>query len=182
IVNYINLSTANAIKRAKEVGVRKIVGASKKQVILQFMFETSLYLIVAFLISFSIVELGLPYFNDFLNKNLEWSIITFLPSIALIFVVVLILAGFMPAVYVANFETLQVLKGNFSRSKSGIWVRNAMLVLQFVIASMFVVGAYIVREQVHFMNTKDLGYNPEQVVMIDYYPKNIEINNYDKYQ
>src|SRR5690606_30313625 len=80
------------------------------------------------------------------------------------------------------FETLQVLKGNFSRSKSGIWVRNAMLVLQFVIASMFVVGAYIVREQVHFMNTKDLGYNPEQVVMIDYYPKNIEINNYDKYQ
>jgi putative ABC transport system permease protein len=182
IVNYINLSTANAIKRAKEVGVRKIVGASKRQVILQLMFETSLYLIVAFLLAFSIVELGLPYFNDFLQKSLEWKIIRFLPNIVSIFLIVLLLAGLLPALYVANFETLQVLKGNFSRSKSGIWLRNGMLVLQFVIASMFIVGAYIVRQQVHFMNTKDLGYNGSQVVMIQYLPQNQEGNNYDKYQ
>lgn len=181
VVNYINLATANAIKRAKEVGIRKIVGASKTQIVLQFLFETSLYLLVSFLLAFSVVELSLPFYNDFLHKNFSLSIVSFLPSLVLIFLITLVLAGLLPSLYVANFETLKVLKGNFSRSKMGIWLRNGMLVLQFAIASMFIVGSYIVREQVQFMNTKDLGYKTEQIVIIDYIKKDTEGNNYDKY-
>src|SRR5690606_25149845 len=85
-----------------------------------------------------------------------------------VFILVVIFAGILPAVYVANFEALKVLKGNFSRSKSGIWLRNSMLVLQFAIASLFIVGSYIVYQQVDFMSSKDLGFKGDQVIRVKY--------------
>lgn len=168
IVNYVNLATANAVKRAKEVGVRKILGASKKNIVLQFIFETIITTLFAILLALLIVELSLPYYNDFLNKKLNLSSSEFFLQLISIFVVVVIVAGIFPAMYVSNFETLKVLKGNFGRSKSGIWLRNSMLVLQFAIATFFIVGSYIVYEQVNFLTQKDLGFKGEQVVNIFY--------------
>lgn len=182
VVNYINLATANAIKRAKEVGIRKIVGASKTQIIIQFLFETTIYLLIAFLLALSIVELGLPFYNDFLKKELVLSLSEFLPSLVHIFVITLFLAGLLPALYIANFESLKVLKGNLSQSKKGVWLRNSMLVLQFAIASLFIVGSLIIREQVKFMGNKDLGFKGEQVIMMDYSKKKKSDNPYEKYQ
>ncbi|TRW25906.1 FtsX-like permease family protein [Flavobacterium zepuense] len=174
IVNYINLATAGAIKRAKEVGVRKILGAGKANIIRQFVFETVITTLFAILLSLVIVELSLPYYNDFLYKELVIYGGQFYLQLILIFIVVVIAAGIFPAVYVSNFETLKVLKGNFGRSKSGIWLRNAMLILQFAIASFFIVGSYIVYQQVDYMATKDLGFSGSQVIDITYN------NSYDR--
>lgn len=168
IVNYVNLATANAIKRAKEVGVRKILGASKNNIIKQFVFETVLMTSFSVLVALVIVELSLPYYNEFLGKELIITGSQFYTQVILIFIVVVVLAGIFPAIYVANFETLKVLKGNFGRSKSGIWLRNGMLVFQFAVASFFIIGSYIVYQQVNYMNTKDLGFKGKQVMDIYY--------------
>lgn len=168
IVNYVNLATANAIKRAKEVGVRKILGASKSNIVKQFVFETVIITAMAIILALVIVELALPYYNEFLNKTLIINSSQFYFQLVTIFFIVVIAAGVFPAIYVSNFESLKVLKGNFGRSKNGVWLRNSMLVLQFAIASFFIVGSYIVYEQVQYMSNKDLGLNGEQVIEIYY--------------
>lgn len=168
LVNYINLATASAIKRAKEVGVRKIVGASKNQIIAQFIFETAIIVILAIIFALAIVELSLPYYNTFLKKSLTMNGGEFYLQLIFIFGLVIILAGIFPAVYISNFETLKVLKGNFSRSKSGIWIRNSMLIFQFGIAAFFIIGALIVNSQVDYMMNKDLGFSGDQVIRIPF--------------
>jgi len=168
VVNYVNLATANAVKRAKEVGVRKILGASKGNIVKQFVFETVIMAVFAILLALVIVELALPYYNDFLNKNLNIYGSQFYVQLILLFAIVVIVAGIFPALYVSNFETLKVLKGNFTRSKSGVWLRNGMLILQFTIASFFITGSYIVYQQVNYISNKDLGLHGEQVVELVY--------------
>ncbi|AWG24983.1 ABC transporter permease [Flavobacterium kingsejongi] len=168
IVNYINLATANAIKRAKEVGVRKILGANKGNIIRQFVYETVLMAVVAILLSLVIVELSLPYYNNFLGKELVIHSGQFYAQLVLIFGIVVVFAGIFPATYVANFETLNVLKGNFGRSKTGTWLRNGMLILQFAIASFFIIGSYIVYQQVAFMSQKELGFKGAQIIEVNY--------------
>jgi putative ABC transport system permease protein len=168
IVNYVNSATANAVKRAKEVGVRKIIGASKSDIIKQFIFETAIISLLSILISLVIVELSLPYYNDFLEKTLMLQSSQFYLQLMAIFIVTVILAGIFPAVYVSNFESLKVLKGNFGRSKSGVWLRNGMLIFQFAVAAFFIVGSYIVYEQIDLMNSKALGFNGKQVLNVSY--------------
>ena len=168
IVNYVNLATANAIKRAKEVGVRKIIGASKSNIIKQFLFETILTTLFSILLALVIVELSLPYYNNFLGKELIIFGNQFYLQIITIFLVTVTVSGIFPAVYVSNFETLKVLKGNFGRSKSGVWLRNGMLILQFSIATFFIIGSYIVYEQIKFISEKDLGFKGDQVISITY--------------
>jgi putative ABC transport system permease protein len=172
LVNYINLATASAIKRAKEVGVRKIVGADKSQIITQFVFETAIMVVLAISFALAIVELSLPFYNDFLNKSLTLNGSEFYLQVLFVFGLVIVLAGIFPAIYIANFETLKVLKGNFSRSKSGIWIRNSMLILQFGIAAFFIIGALIVNAQVNYMMNKDLGFSGNQVLRINFNPAN----------
>ena len=179
IVNYINLATANAIKRAKEVGVRKILGASKRNIILQFIFETIITTTLSILLALVIVELSLPYYNDFLGKELVIHSSQFYLQLILIFVTVVLFAGIFPAIYVSNFETLKVLKGNFGRSKNGVWLRNGMLVLQFAIASFFIIGSNIVYQQIHYMNTKDLGFKGKQILNVTYAPPRYDFNDKD---
>jgi putative ABC transport system permease protein len=168
IVNYINLATANAIKRAKEVGIRKIIGASKSNIIKQFIFETILITTFSILLALVIVELSLPYYNEFLGKKLVIFGSQFYLQLLLIFIITIVVSGIFPAVYVSNFETLKVLKGNFGRSKSGIWLRNGMLVFQFAIATFFIVGFYIVYQQIKYISNKDLGFKGDQVLSINY--------------
>ena len=168
IVNYINLATANAIKRAKEVGVRKIIGATKSQIVLQFITETVITTSFAVLFALVIVELFLPYYNQFLSKELVMNGGQFYIQLLLVFIVTILFAGIFPALYISNFKVLNVLKGNFSRSKRGIWLRNSMLILQFSIASFFIIGSYIVFQQVNFLINKDLGFKGSQVLDIPF--------------
>ncbi|MFH6994994.1 ABC transporter permease [Flavobacterium sp. FlaQc-48] len=171
IVNYINLATANAVKRAKEVGVRKIVGATKSQIISQFVFETTLMALFSLLLALVIVELSLPFYNSLLSKNLILESSQFYVQLIFIFIIVILVSGVLPAIYVSNFEPLKVLKRNFSRSKNGIWLRNGMLVLQFAIATFFIIGSFIAYQQVQYMANKDLGFKGAQVMDISFKPK-----------
>lgn len=188
IVNYINLATANAIKRAKEVGVRKIVGATKGNIIIQFIFETILISSFSILLALVITELTLPYYNEFLGKNLTIVGGQFYLQLILIFIFTILVSGVFPAVYVSNFETLKVLKGDFGRSKSGVWIRNGMLIFQFAIAAFFIIGSHIVYQQVSYLSNKDLGYKGDQVIDVslhfpssDYKAENVGKNIYNKY-
>jgi putative ABC transport system permease protein len=168
VVNYVNLATAGAIRRAKEIGVRKILGASKGNIISQFVFETILTTLFAMLLALVIVEVSLPYYNAFLHKSLTMESSRFYGQLAGIFVMVVLLAGVFPAAYVSRFEAVLVLKGSFGRSKKGIWLRNAMLIAQFAIASFFITGSYVVYSQVNHLITKDTGFNANQVLSIYY--------------
>lgn len=168
IVNYVNSATANAIKRAKEIGVRKVIGASKANIVQQFIFETTIILLFSILISLVIVEISIPYYNVFLEKTLVLRGGQFYLQLAVIFIIIVLAAGILPAVYVSNFEVLKVLRGNFMRSKNGVWLRNGMLIFQFAVAAFFIVGSYIVNEQIDYMNSKELGFNGNQVLNISY--------------
>jgi len=168
IFNYVNLATANAIKRAKEIGIHKVMGASKANIIKQFLFETVITTCFSIFIALVIVELSMPFYNDFLEKELSVKESQFYIQLVFIFIIVVITAGIFPAMYVANFESLKVLKGNFSRSKKGIWLRNGMLVLQFAIASFFIIGSYIVYEQIAYLSQKDLGFQGNQIIDVTY--------------
>jgi putative ABC transport system permease protein len=188
IMNYINLATANAVKRAKEVGIRKVVGASKNNIIFQFIFETIMISLFSILLALVIVELILPYYNDFLGKNLRIISSQFYTQLILVFIITILVAGIFPAVYVSNFETLKVLKGNFGRSKSGVWLRNGMLVLQFSIATFFIIGSHIVYQQINYLSKKDFGFKGNQVITIplnfpnsDYEVENPGRHIYNKY-
>ncbi|WP_433763507.1 ABC transporter permease [Flavobacterium ginsenosidimutans] len=181
IVNYVNLATANAIKRAKEIGVRKITGATKGQIVAQFIFETAITTIFSVLLALVIVEVSLPIYNSFLDKDLVLIGSQFYIQLILITLLVIIFSGVLPAVYVSNFEALKVLKGNFSRSKRGIWLRNGMLVLQFAVAAFFIIGSFIVYKQVNFMAEKDLGFKGSQVLDIAFKPK-ADKSQYERYK
>lgn len=188
IVNYINLATANAVKRAKEVGVRKISGASKGDIVNQFLFETVLTTSFSILLALVIVELTLPYYNNFLNKNIVLLASQFYIQLLLIFIITILAAGLFPAIYISNFETFKVLKGNFGRSKNGIWLRNGMLIFQFAIAAFFIIGSNIVYQQIKYLQNKDLGFKGDQVISVslnfpsvDYQGEDAAQNIYNKY-
>ncbi len=168
IVNYVNMTTANALSRAREVGVRKVLGSTRSGIVWQFLMEAAILTAFAILLSLAIVELALPYYNDFLQKQLSLSGTLFALELVGIFTIVVAIAGIFPAIYVSKFQTLKVLKGNFGRSRNGMWLRNGMLVLQFAIASFFIVGSNIVNEQINYMSTKDLGFRGDQVLQVTF--------------
>lgn len=180
VINYINLSTAEAMRRAKEVGVRKVIGASKQNIICQFVFETAIITVFAMLLALCLTELTLPFYNNLINKTLSIGLVDFWLYLLVIFIIVVLLAGFFPAIYIANFETLKVLKGNFSRSKNGIWIRNCMLVLQFAIATLFIVSGLIVTSQVNHLAAKDLGFKTDQILSFKY--SRYDVNSYKFYE
>ncbi|MGQ2983964.1 FtsX-like permease family protein [Flavobacterium sp.] len=168
IANYVNLATANAIKRAKEVGVRKVLGASKRDVVTQFVFESMVTTFFAILIALVVVEVSLPYYNEFLRKSLVMESSYFLLQLVGVFIAVVLVAGVFPAAYVSGFKEVQVLRGTIGSSKKGIWLRNAMLVGQFAIASFFIIGSYVVYSQVNHLITKDPGFKADQVISVYY--------------
>ncbi|AZA85186.1 antibiotic ABC transporter permease [Chryseobacterium lactis] len=165
-INFINLKTAEASQRAKEVGVRKALGGTKLSLMIQFFLETFIICVLAYVLSLALTELLLPTFNKFFNKEIQlndWHIYAY--SFAMVIVVTL-LSGLIPAFYLSNFKAIETLKGNFSRSRHGVWLRNGILTLQLIISSFFIIGGLIVHSQVKHMMNKDLGFNGKQIILI----------------
>lgn len=180
IVNFINLTTANAIKRAKEIGVRKALGATKSNVIYQFLTETAILTFFALLLTCVSVEILLPYFNEFMKVELKLDSGKMIIPLLTVAIIISLVAGIIPAMYLSNFKAIYVLKGVFFRSKKGILLRNGMLFLQFTIASFFMIGTLIVYLQIRYLNQQDLGLNQEQVVILGIGSN--EGNAYAKYE
>ncbi|NML71704.1 FtsX-like permease family protein [Chryseobacterium sp. RP-3-3] len=167
-INFINLKTAQASQRAKEIGVRKAIGSTRSNLIVQFLLETFMICIASYLLSLALTELLLPSFNKFFDKEMkidDWYIYFY--SFAMVILVTLI-SGLIPAMYLSNFKAIETLKGNFARSKHGIWLRNGILTLQLIISSFFIIGGLIVNQQVKYMMDKDLGYSGKQILMINF--------------
>lgn len=167
-INFINLKTAQASQRAKEIGVRKAIGSTKFELVLQFLLETFLICFASYILSLALTELLLPSFNKFFDKEIvmnNWHI--YLYSFAMVLAVTLI-SGLIPATYLANFKAIETLKGNFARSRHGVWLRNGILILQLIISSFFIIGGLIVNSQVRHMMSKDLGFNGKQIFLVSF--------------
>ena len=169
-VNFTNLSTASSSKRSREVGIRKVLGSLKGQLISQFLMESILLSVCALIFAYLFVYLLLPSFNNLSGKHI--SILYFLSfkaiaaTLALTFFVGLV-AGIYPAFFLSSFHTIRVLKGAVSNNpekKSGL--RSGLVVFQFMISTTLIIGTLVVYNQLHFMQNKKLGYEKEQVLVI----------------
>lgn len=166
-INYINLATAKAADRAKEVGIRKVVGALRKQLFFQFIGESVLITFLAFLFAFFLSQLMLPLFNELTGKHFASSVLlepSFLLSSMAILLVIAILAGAYPAFAITSFKPVSVLKGNFKSSGRGIWLRKGLVVFQFCISIVLITGTIIIVKQLNFIQAKNLGYDKERVI------------------
>jgi putative ABC transport system permease protein len=167
--NYMNLTTARAAERAKEVGVRKVMGALRKQLFWQFLGESVIITFAALLLSVLLVELLLPFFNNLTGRTLEVELLQrpgLLLGLLATGLVVSLLAGSYPSVVLSAFRPVKVLKGSFQASASGLWLRKGLIVLQFAISTFLIIGTLIIQRQLHYLQTKKLGYNNEHVLVL----------------
>ena len=182
-INLVNLKTAQAAQRAKEVGVRKALGTSKGKLVFQFWLETFVICLVAYFVAFCMVELLLPSFNTFLNKEIKLNDPKVLLLSGLFLILFSLVAGVLPALYLSNFKPINTLKGNFARSKSGVWLRNSILTIQLIISSFFIICSIIIYAQVKHMMNKELGFKGDQVLSVQFKKQNYQEKdfNYKKY-
>jgi predicted permease len=168
-INFMNLSTARASKRAREVGVRKAVGARQSTLFAQFMTESFLIVAVAMLLAVVMVWLVLPYFNELTEKNILLDILD--PTLLLILISVLLftalLAGSYPAVFMASLNTIKILKGNLQSGRQASLFRKGLVVFQFGISILLIVGTAIIYKQIQFIQEKNLGLDREDLVYMN---------------
>ncbi|MCB0488358.1 MAG: ABC transporter permease [Cyclobacteriaceae bacterium] len=168
-INYVNLATARASYRAKEVGVRKVVGASKKQLMAQFVGESVVITFFALVLAFLLVQLMLPLFNDLTGKTFSHTAFfdpTFLVAILITAVFIAIVSGAYPALAITAFKPVSILKGNFRTSAKGIWLRKSLVVFQFCVTLVLSISTIAILKQLSFIQSKNLGYDRENAIVI----------------
>jgi putative ABC transport system permease protein len=168
-VNFINLSTARSAERAKEVGIRKSIGAYRFQLAFQFLGETVLIALIALLFSIVLVELALPYINNLSDRDISFHIFTNLGLILVVLggtILIGLLSGIYPAIYLSSFQASRVLKGSIQVGKNKGLLRNILVVTQFSSAIFLMIATVFVLKQLKFMQHQDPGYNRDQIVNI----------------
>lgn len=173
-INYINLATARSLERAKEVGIRKVTGASRLQLIKQFLAEALLVNIVAIIMAALLTVLLQNGFNRLVNRELSIGMLFSKPTadtgIAILFVLFsvagIFLSGFYPAFILSAYHPMKVLKGKFTRSVSGVFLRKSLITAQFTISILLIIGSFVVYRQLRFMTGQPLGYNMEQMMIL----------------
>ncbi len=169
-INFINLSTARASTRAREIALRKVVGANRRQLITQFIGETGLMVVMALLLALTIVELTLPWFNSFVTKllSLEYgSDPTTGFMLAGLLIVVILGAGMLPAVQITRFHPATVLRANNSKTQGGNFIRVILVTIQFAISIGLMTTTFVVYQQTEYAASKDLGFETENRVMLE---------------
>ena len=167
--NFINLSTARSLKRAKEVGLRKVIGAEKRQLILQFLGETTMFAIISLVLAITAAFLVIPVFNQLSDRHLamDFSKNYQLALVVLSFVSVIgLIAGLYPALALSSFKPIEVLKGKFFNSNAGVDFRKVLVTLQFAVSIGLIASTIIVGRQLHFLQTKDPGFDKENVLVL----------------
>jgi len=173
-INYINLATARSVERAKEVGIRKVVGCERKQLIIQFLSESAIVNLVSMVLAVLLVLLLQTAFNNLLKYQLSlpylltkglngYSILIGLISIVIAGIFV---SGLYPAFVLSSFKPIAVLKGRFSSSQKGIFFRKALVIGQFTVTIALIIGSLVVMKQIRYMNHKELGFNMDQVLIV----------------
>lgn len=171
-INFINLTTAHAAQRAKEIGIRKTIGSSKQQLILQFLSETFLLTLVATLLSVALTPLILKAFSGFIPEGLHFNLIA-QPGIVIflfsLIITVTILSGFYPAIILSSYKPVLVLKNqayaNTGKTRNA-WLRKSLTISQFVIAQVFIMGTILVSKQINYSLNKDMGFKKDAIINI----------------
>ena len=169
-INFMNLSTARSAKRAKEVGIRKVLGTERKTLISQFLVESTITAAISLIIALMIAFFVLPLFNDVADKSLSVKDLLgmhILPFLILLPFVVGLLAGSYPALFLSGFKPITVLKGNANTGFKKSNLRNVLVVFQFATSIMLIIGTGIVYSQLNYIQNKKLGFNKDQVLIID---------------
>jgi putative ABC transport system permease protein len=169
-INFINLTTARSVERAKEVGIRKVVGAVRFQLAKQFVGESVIICLVAFVVAVWLCIFLLPLFNNLAGKEISQSI--FAEPLHIVYLLWLsigigVVAGIYPSLVLSSFKPISVLKGRFSTGTQGLLLRRALVVFQFTISTVLIVGTIIVYRQLHYMRNQDLGFAKDQTLIIN---------------
>lgn len=169
-INYINLTTARGISYGKEVGVRKVIGATKMHLVRRFFTESLVLCLTSFIIAINLVSLVLPRFNTFAQKDIQLNLgdspllIAFLFGLLLL---VSLLAGGYPALYLSRYNPVRILKGRNSSTKGQPSMRKALVVFQYMVSSVMIIGTLVAVLQLNFIRSKDLGFSEEQLLVAD---------------
>jgi putative ABC transport system permease protein len=182
-INYTNLATARSASRAKEVSIKKVVGAGKNQLILQYLAESVFTALLALLLAFFLSSFLQPFFYQVTGKNI--SLFSY-PLLLCVLVGVTIflgmLSGIYPAVLLSAFKPALILKGSFKSSNRGIWLRKTLVISQFVITIILITGIIIIYSQMSFIKHKELGYNKDDLIFIGVNGNTDVINGYDAFR
>ncbi|TAE28578.1 MAG: FtsX-like permease family protein [Candidatus Kapaibacterium sp.] len=168
-VNFMNLATARAANRAKEVGIRKTLGGQRKNLVVQFLMESSLMVLCALVVAFCLIEIALPTFNTLAGKELSRKMLHssfFLGLFGGLFLMVSLLAGMYPALVLSRYQPVRVLKGDTSSGSRNRGLRAALVVVQFTASVALVIGTLVIFRQLRFIQTKQLGFQREQVLIV----------------
>jgi putative ABC transport system permease protein len=168
-INFINLSTAQSATRAREVGVRKTVGSTTSELKGQFVFEAVFLSILAVVLALPLIELLLPVFNNLTGKDLQIPYLTNVLTLPLLLALALalgLLAGIYPAFYLSSFHPVAVLKGESSGKGRKSWTRNALVVFQFTVSVVLIIGTLVVYKQLRYIQNRNLGFDRDQIVII----------------
>jgi len=169
-VNFMNLSTARSANRAKEVGIRKVLGSLRKGLVGQFLFESVLISLISLVLALVLAGLLLPVFNQLSGKQMSIGVFArpwMLPAVLGLVVVVGMLAGSYPAFFLSAFQPIDVLKGKVSKGMKAGWLRNSLVVFQFMISIFLLVGTAVIYQQLQYIHNRDLGFNRDQVLMVN---------------
>ncbi len=170
-LNFINLTTAQSVARAKEIGLRKVMGAYRSNLVWQFIMESILLTIASTILGLLLLELMIPVFNTFMDQNISVPylkvpvLMVFLLAFALL---IGVLAGFYPALYLSRLKPVKTLKGVFFRDNNNTNLRKAFVIGQFVVSNMLIVGILVVQSQMTFIKNKDLGFDKEQTILLEH--------------
>ncbi|MBS1933627.1 MAG: ABC transporter permease [Bacteroidetes bacterium] len=174
-INFINLTTARSAERAKEVGVRKVIGAERMQLTTQFIGESIIISLFAFVLAVLLCALLMPLFNQLAGKTISADIFSKPVNIVSLFILAVaigVVAGIYPSLVLSSFKPVNVLKGRFSSGTQGLLLRKGLVVFQFAISIMLIIGTIVVYTQLGFMRNQDLGFSKEQTMVVN--------TNYDK--
>lgn len=167
-INFMNLSTARASRRAKEVGIKKAVGAPKSTIISQYMIESIIMSLFSFMVSIVLVFLLLPNFNEITGKEISNS---FNVHVILVFfgltIFTGIISGSYPAIYLSNFTIVKVLKGEMKGSLAELWARKGLVIFQFTLSIILIVSVLVIYKQIDYVQSKSLGYNKDNMIYFD---------------
>lgn len=183
-INFMNLSTIRAVERSKEVGLRKVLGAMRNDLVWQFIGESILLTIISCILAVGLLQLLMPLYNDLLGYtlNVSWNSLPIYLFLAGIIIVVGFLAGSYPAFFLSAFSPIQSLKGKLRLGKGGSFFRQTLVVVQFSISVLLIVGTIIIMNQMNYVKSKSLGYDKEQTVVIpidnnDFYDHMVTFKN-----
>jgi putative ABC transport system permease protein len=171
-INFVNLTVARSIKRAKEIGIRKVVGGERKQLILQFLGESFFLCIIAFIFAIVIVQLMLPVFNNLANKALALSYLLdakLVTGYIVLFLVTGFLAGFYPALVLSGYKPVETLYSRFNLAGKN-YLQKSLVVLQFTLASFLIIATFVMYAQFNFLTTEKLGYDDSNLVVVNKNP------------